>query len=78
MEYFVSSGEDGRRLCRLHAENDEESVTKAKEKFLKLVEFNQLSDNSNLTKVYRVPKNLLDKIYRLSITKETKKYSLRE
>ena len=75
MEYY--SG-DEREVCRLHAENDEEAVAKAKEQFLRFVEFNRLSTNSRLIRVYRAPENLIKKIYRFSVTEGKDIFSLIE
>jgi hypothetical protein len=75
MEY-ITGNERRREVCRIHAENDEDAVIKSKEKFLEFAEFNHLSSNSSLTRVYRAPENLINKVYGFSTTEEKRKYSL--
>jgi hypothetical protein len=78
MEYSISAGQENRRIETFYADNDEEAVKLSKQKFLELAEQDNLPSTTSMNSVYREPKNLLNKSFRLSIKKGKDIFSLIE
>jgi hypothetical protein len=78
MEYSISAGEENRRIETFYADNDIEAVELSKQKFLKLAEQDHLPSTATMNTVYREPKNLLDKGFKLFIKIGKDIYSLIE